>query len=170
MRVFDGAAGLAGAVGRELGACGWRELTQAEITAFAEATGDRQWIHVDPGRAADGPFGGPIAHGFYLLSLLPALLSEVFTISGVGAVVNLGVDDVRFHRPVRVGARFRYVARLDAVEVRRRGVADVTLSVRLEVADVAGPALTATLHQMVRPPRRAPQAAESCQRETATTR
>jgi acyl dehydratase len=153
MRVFEGAAELAGEAGRDLGACGWRELTQAEVTAFAEATGDRQWIHVDPERAAGGPFGGPIAHGFYLLSLLPALLAEVFTISGAGAVVNLGVDAVRFHRPVRVGARFRYVATLDAIEVRRRGVADVTLGVRLEVADMAEPALTAVLHQMVRPPR-----------------
>jgi acyl dehydratase len=151
-RVFDGAAELAGELGRDLGESDWRELTQAEVTAFAEATGDRQWIHVDPGRAATGPFGAPVAHGFYLLSLLPTLLGEVFAISGVGAVVNLGVDRVRFHRPVPVGARFRLAARLEGIELRRRGVADVTVDVRLELAGVAAPALTALLHQMVRPP------------------
>lgn len=167
MRVFHGAAELADAAGSDLGACAWRELSQAEVTAFAEATGDRQWIHVDPARASAGPFGGPVAHGFYLLSLLPAMLAEVFTISGVGAVVNLGVDDVRFHRPVHVGARFRYAVTLGAIELRRRGVAEVMLGARLEVADMAEPALTAVLHQMVRPPRQVPQVP---QREAATTR
>lgn len=131
---------------------GWKVLTHREVVAFAEATGDRQWIHVDPARAATGPFGAPVAHGYYLLSLLPVLLGELFTVNRVGAVVNTGVDRLRFHRPVLVGARFRVSARLAEVEARRRGVAELAIAVELHGDRDGEPALTALLRQMVRPP------------------
>ncbi|MBC6447899.1 MaoC family dehydratase [Actinokineospora xionganensis] len=151
MRTFDGVAELARSLGH-IGESPWRRLTQSEVTAFAEATGDRQWIHVDPDRAATGPFGRAIGHGYYLLALLPVLMAEVFAIDGVGAVVNTGVDHLRFHRPVPVGARLRISVALTEAELRRRGVAEVAFEVGLEVEDVADPAMTATIRQMVRPP------------------
>lgn len=150
-RVFDGVAGLALVLGGDVGRGGWREMTQVEVIAFAEATGDRQWIHVDPDRAAAGPFGRAIAHGYYLLSLLPVLMGEVFVVDGVGAVVNTGVDRLRFHRPVPVGARFRVSVQLAKIDVRRRGVAEVAFDVAVHVEDVADPAMTALVHQMIRP-------------------
>jgi acyl dehydratase len=152
-RVFAGVSDLESEVGHELGASDWHELTQAEVLMFAEATGDRQWIHTDPERAASGPFGRPIAHGYYLLSLLPVLLAEVFTIEEAGALINLGVDQLRFHRPVPVGARFRAVARLDEVVKRgRRGVAELALAVDLCLEGGSAPVMTAIVRQMVRPP------------------
>ncbi|MFI7602135.1 MaoC family dehydratase [Actinoplanes sp. NPDC049681] len=151
-RVFDGVPALAGEVGRTLGVTPWRRLEQAEVSRFADATGDRQWIHVDPDRAAAGPFGGTIAHGYYLLSLVPALLAEIFEVRGVGAVINTGVRELRFRHPVPVGALFRAAARLDALETNRRGVADLALYVEFHLEGRTDPACTALVQQMVRPP------------------
>jgi acyl dehydratase len=94
-------------LGATLGPTSWHEITQARVDAFAEATGDRQWIHVDPERAAAGPFGSTIAHGFFTLSLCATLLGQVLHVDGYALTVNYGVNRVRFPAPVPVGSRVR---------------------------------------------------------------
>lgn len=107
MRVFDGLAELEQAVGTHLGWSAWHQVTQEQVDAFAATTGDRQWIHTDPARAASGPFGVTIAHGFLTLSLVSALTWEVYRVDGVAAVLNYGADRLRFPTPVPVGGRIR---------------------------------------------------------------
>ena len=102
--------------GRELGESGWREVTQEDVNAFADATGDHQWIHVDPERAKDSPFGGTIAHGYYTLSLAPALSPEIVSIEGFAMGLNYGLNRVRFPSPLPVGARVRMRMKLVRVE------------------------------------------------------
>lgn len=121
MRVFDGVAELEAAVGTHLGYSDWHTVTQDQIDAFAAATGDRQWIHVDPSRAADGPFGGTIAHGFLTLSLMPMLTWQVYDIRGVTMGVNYGADRLRFPSPVPVGSRLRASVELTAVTTHALG-------------------------------------------------
>ena len=94
-------------VGDELGVSDWREVTQADIDAFAEVTGDDQWIHVDPERAKDTPFGGTIAHGYFTLSLAPVFSYELFELTGVAMGINYGANKVRFPAPLPVGAKVR---------------------------------------------------------------
>jgi acyl dehydratase len=101
---YTDAAGLAGT---DLGFTEWLEVTQDRVNLFADATDDHQWIHVDPERAAAGPFGGAIAHGFLSLSLTVKFWSELFDLDGVTTKVNYGLDKVRFVSPVKVGARIR---------------------------------------------------------------
>jgi acyl dehydratase len=103
-------------VGRELGASEWRLVTQEDVDAFAEVTGDRQWIHIDPVRAATGPFGGPIAHGYYTLSLAPALLAELIGFERFAAAINYGLDKLRFPAPLRVGDSVRMRAAIAGIE------------------------------------------------------
>lgn len=98
---------LRAAVGTEVGPGPWMNVTQERIDKFADATGDHQWIHVDPNRAASGPFGGTIAHGFLSLSLIPALTDGLTTVGGVTMGVNYGLNKVRFPAPVPVGSRVR---------------------------------------------------------------
>ena len=100
-------ADVAGLAGTDLGFTEWLEVTQDRVNLFADATDDHQWIHVDPERAADGPFGGAIAHGFLSLSLTVKFWSELFDVTGVTTRVNYGLDKVRFVSPVKVGARVR---------------------------------------------------------------
>src|SRR4051794_30615168 len=107
MRVFHSVDELARAVGTRLGVSDWHVVTQDQVDAFADATSDRQWIHVDVDRAADGPFGATIAHGLLTLSLVPALVRQVYRIENAAMGVNYGFDKVRFTSPVRVGARVR---------------------------------------------------------------
>jgi acyl dehydratase len=107
MRVFTTFEELVEATGEELGTSEWLEITQERVDQFAEATGDHQWIHVDVEKAAEGPFGGTIAHGYLTLSLLPMLGSQVFGLETPGAKLNYGVNKVRFPHPVRVGKRIR---------------------------------------------------------------
>lgn len=107
---------LAGLVGAELGESEAVTVDQARIDAFAAATEDRQWIHVDPVRAADGPFGDTVAHGFLTLSLLPVLMESAFRVEGVRMGVNYGLNRVRFPAPVRAGSRLRGRFRLLACE------------------------------------------------------
>jgi acyl dehydratase len=107
MRVLDDLDELAGLTGEELGASDWLEIDQERVDRFADATGDHQWIHVDVERAAAGPFGGTIAHGYLTLSLIPFLGSQVFSLETPGARLNYGVNKVRFPQPVRVGSRIR---------------------------------------------------------------
>jgi acyl dehydratase len=107
MKVFDGIAELEKAVGTHLGYSDWHQVTQQQIDTFAEATGDHQWIHVDPERAAQGPFGGTIAHGYLTLSLVPMLVWQVYKVEGIKMGVNYGANKLRFPSPVPVDSRVR---------------------------------------------------------------
>lgn len=100
-------ADVAGLAGTDLGSTDWLEITQDRVDRFADATDDHQWIHVDPERAKDGPFGAPIAHGFLTLSLAVKFWTELLDVTGVTTKVNYGLDKVRFVSPVKVGARVR---------------------------------------------------------------
>jgi acyl dehydratase len=112
MRTFTSLEELSDVVGEDLGPSDWLEVTQERVDAFADATGDHQWIHVDVDRASKGPFGGTIAHGYLTLSLIPRFAPELFEISTPGARLNYGVNKVRFPSPVRVGSRIRAAARI----------------------------------------------------------
>ena len=107
MRVFSSLDEVAAAVGEELGTSEWLTVDQDRVNRFADATGDHQWIHVDEERAAAGPFGGTIAHGYLTLSLVPMLGTSVFALETPGAKLNYGVNKVRFPNPLRVGSRIR---------------------------------------------------------------
>jgi acyl dehydratase len=107
MRRYEHLADLRALVGEPLGDSDWLIVDQARIDRFADATEDRQWIHVDPQRAAQGPFGTPIAHGFLTLSLLPVFFESAYAIADVRMAVNYGLDRVRFTAPVPVGSRLR---------------------------------------------------------------
>ncbi len=109
-------SGIADLVGVELGPTEWREVGQERIDAFAAATDDPQWIHIDPERAASGPFGGTIAHGFLTLSLCVPFLYEVLQVDGYRLFVNYGVNRVRFPAPVPVGSRLRAQFRVESAE------------------------------------------------------
>ena len=115
MRTFTDAASLTAATGQELGTSDWLTVDQQRVDLFAEATGDHQWIHVDVERAAAGPFGGTIAHGYLTLSLLPQFAWSIYTVENVAAGINYGLNRVRFIHPVPVGCRVRSTLRLDSV-------------------------------------------------------
>ncbi|MEO6881514.1 MAG: MaoC family dehydratase [Mycobacteriaceae bacterium] len=116
MRTFTSPAELLAAQGETLGTSEWTEITQEQVNTFAEATGDHQWIHVDVERAkAESPFGGPVAHGFLTLSLLPMLSWQIYTVEGTKLGVNYGMNKVRFPAPVPVGSRVRATAVLSEV-------------------------------------------------------
>jgi acyl dehydratase len=102
--------------GQHLGTSSWHEITQEQVNMFADATGDHQWIHVDPERAAAGPFGGPIAHGYLTLAMGPALLWEVLEVTDAALTVNYGLNRVRFPAPLPVGSRVRADIACGAVE------------------------------------------------------
>ncbi|GAA4664719.1 MaoC family dehydratase [Streptomyces chumphonensis] len=121
-RVFASVTELREAVGAELGPSDWLEVDQKRIDLFAEATGDHQWIHVDPEKAARGPFGTTIAHGYLTLSLLPVLMPQVLRVEGVSMGVNYGVNKVRFPAPVPVDARVRATARIADVSEADTGM------------------------------------------------
>jgi acyl dehydratase len=112
MRTITGLEELKAAEGEELGVSGWHQVTQDDIDAFADVTGDHQWIHVDPERAKDTPFGSTIAHGYYTLSLAPMLTAEVFSMEGFAFAVNYGLNKVRFPAPLNVDSRVRMRAKL----------------------------------------------------------
>ncbi|MFD6453494.1 MaoC family dehydratase [Nocardia sp. NPDC060220] len=107
MKIFQNIGEVEAAVGTHLGHSGWHTVTQDQIDLFAEATGDRQWIHVDPDKAALGPFGTTVAHGYLTLSLVPHLFSQVYRIDGVQMSVNYGADRLRFPAPVPVDSKVR---------------------------------------------------------------
>jgi acyl dehydratase len=112
MRTITGLEELKAAEGEELGVSGWHEVSQDDINAFADATGDHQWIHVDPERAKDTPFGSTIAHGYYTLSLAPMLTDEVLTFEGFAFAINYGLNKVRFPAPLNVDSKVRMRAKL----------------------------------------------------------
>jgi acyl dehydratase len=112
VRVFESLDDFRAAVGQELGAGEWHTVDQAQIDAFADATLDHQWVHVDPIRAASGPFGTTIAHGYLTLSLIPFLAESVYRVDGPAMGVNYGLEKVRFPSAVPVGSRIRVRATL----------------------------------------------------------
>ncbi|MYW92601.1 MaoC family dehydratase [Amycolatopsis rubida] len=112
MRVFSDVAELAEAVGGPLGTSEWHTVSQEQVQLFADATGDHQWIHLDAEKAAAGPFGTTIAHGFLTLSLIPAFLPEIYRVEGLKMGINYGLNKVRFPQPVKVGSRVRGTAEL----------------------------------------------------------
>lgn len=125
-----------------MGESAWYEIDQARVDLFADATDDHQWIHVDPERAASGPFGGPIAHGYLTLALGSVLLSEILTVEGAEQVVNYGLGKVRFPAPVRVGQRLRLSAEcLSVTEVT--GGYQLVLVASFELEGQAKPACVA---------------------------
>ncbi|CAL9374390.1 MaoC family dehydratase [Streptomyces sp. enrichment culture] len=130
-RIFTSVEELRAAVGEQLGYSDWLEVDQKRIDLFADATGDHQWIHVDRERAASGPFGTTIAHGYLTLSLLPVLTPQVMRVEGVRMGVNYGTNKVRFPAPVPVGSRLRATALLKAVDDVPDGV-QVTAVVTVE--------------------------------------
>ncbi|PWI14174.1 enoyl-CoA hydratase [Streptomyces sp. Act143] len=125
--------------GTDLGTSDWIEVTQQRINTFADATGDHQWIHVDPERAAAGPFGAPIAHGYLTLSLFIPLFTELLDVQGVTTKVNYGLNKVRFPAPVTAGSRIRLAGRLSAVEEVPGGV-QITVDGVIEIEGGAKPA------------------------------
>jgi acyl dehydratase len=116
MRVFATLADFAAASGEHLGYSPWREVTQQQVDGFADITGDRQWIHVDPERAAASQFGGTIAHGYLTLALVTVFMSEIFRIDNLTMGINVGLNRVRFPAPVKVGSRVRGGAQLLSVK------------------------------------------------------
>ncbi len=130
--------------GRDLGRSGWRTITQEMVNTFADLADDRQWIHVDPERAKEGPFGAPIAHGFLTLSLIIPLWSELFEVRGVTTKLNYGLDKVRFISPVKVGSRVRlHAVAGEVTEVKGNGLHLVTEST-IEIEGEERPAIAAT--------------------------
>ena len=142
MKVFASPAELAQAAGQEIGASEWLVIGQDRIDRFAEATGDHQWIHVDEARAKEGPFGSTIAHGFLTLSLLPALLAEVYRVEGVRMGINYGLNRVRFINPVRVGSSVRAVMTVAEVD-QQADYIQVTAKAVVEIQGVEKPAAVA---------------------------
>ena len=133
---------LASKVGEEVGVSDWVTIDQARIDQFADATGDHQWIHVDAQRAAAGPYGSTIAHGYLSLSLLPALVGPLLHVEGVAMRLNYGLEKVRFPHPVPVGSRVRARVSIASVEPTRQGVR-LGQSCVIEIDGVEKPACVA---------------------------
>lgn len=142
MRVFGDLKEFREAVGGDLGTSPWFTISQDQVDGFADATGDHQWIHVDPERAAHGPFGGTIAHGYLTLSLIPTLAKSIYRIDNLAMGVNYGAEKLRFPHPVRVGSRVR--AKASLVDVRDVPVGTQALiSFTVELENVSKPACVA---------------------------
>ncbi|MET0685707.1 MAG: MaoC family dehydratase [Solirubrobacteraceae bacterium] len=132
MRTITGLDELKQAAGENLGTSDWHEVTQGAIDAFADVTGDHQWIHVDTERAKDTPFGGTIAHGYYTLSLAPMFMDRIFSLEGFAFAVNYGLNRVRFPAPLPVGKKVRMHATLSGLDDIPGG-AQMTVTVTFEV-------------------------------------
>ncbi|MET7535487.1 MaoC family dehydratase [Streptomyces sp. NPDC005507] len=135
----NGLAELKKLAGSDLGTSEWIDVTQERIGTFADATGDHQWIHTDPERAKEGPFGAPIAHGYLTLSLFIPMFTELLDVEGVTTKVNYGLNKVRFPTPVPAGSRIRLAARLAGVEDVPGGV-QITVDGTVEIEGAAKPA------------------------------
>ena len=141
----EGIEGLQRLVGQHLGHSDWVQITQGQVDGFAGATGDHQWIHVDPERAQrESPFGGPIAHGYLTLALIPSLVPQIIEITGFRMGVNYGTEKVRFPSPVPVGARVRAAATLESATPFEGGV-QMNLGVTMEIEGGTKPAMVATV-------------------------
>jgi acyl dehydratase len=146
MRTFARPGDLVGAAGVRLGRSPYHPVQQHEVDVFAALTGDRQWIHVDPERARTGPYGGPVAQGAYVLSLVMPLLAEVFTVDSAAVVLNKGFDRVRFLSPVPVGARVRVAAELRSAVPRSPSYTEAVITTAVEVEGQEWPVCTADVH------------------------
>jgi acyl dehydratase len=140
--VFGNPAELAAAVGSEIGRSDWFAVDQSRIDRFADATGDRQWIHVDPVRAAHGPFGTTIAHGYLTMSLVPFLVKDIYRVEGCGMAVNYGLNRVRFINPVKVGSAVRAILAFTSVEEVTGGL-QLAATVTVEIEGESKPAAVA---------------------------
>jgi acyl dehydratase len=141
--IMNGLDELKAHAGADLGRTGWLEITQERINTFADATGDHQWIHVDTDKAASGPFGSTIAHGYLTLSMVIPLFSELLEVQGVSMAVNYGLNKVRFPTPVPVGSRIRLAAVLGAVEDAGVNAVQVVADFTVELEGAATPACAA---------------------------
>lgn len=140
MRIINGIEELESLVGQHLGTSDWVEVTQERVNQFADATGDHQWIHLDQERAAAGPFGTTIAHGYLTLSLLPMLYESAYRVEGVKMGINYGANKVRFLTPVPVGSRVRSSVEVGEVKRGAGGGAQVTWHVTVELEGSDKPA------------------------------
>ncbi|SDR95776.1 Acyl dehydratase [Brevibacterium siliguriense] len=142
MRTINGIDEIESLIGQGLGSSEWMTMDQDAINTFADATGDHQWIHVDEARAAEGPYGATIVHGFFTLSLIPKFSTEVFTIEGVSIRVNYGLNKVRFLQPVLVGSRLRGIINVKDVIRGEKGT-QVILEHTIEIDGQDRPACVA---------------------------
>ena len=143
MRTITGIAELKQAEGDTLGTSDWHDVTQNDIDAFADVTGDHQWIHVDPERAKDGPFGRTIGHGYLTLSLAPWLMSEVLQVTGMAMGLNYGLNKLRFPNPVPVGSKLRMGAQVAGVDDVGGGGVQATIDLTFELEGETKPACVA---------------------------
>ena len=142
MKKFSGLDEFVAAQGSQLGPTDWLEVTQERVNLFADATDDHQWIHVDPERAASGPFGGTIAHGLLTLSLLPHFTHQLYTVDNIAMAINYGYNKVRFITPVRVGSKIRARAEIAKVD-QLDGAVQATLTTTVEIEGSDKPAAVA---------------------------
>jgi len=142
VKKFSGLDEFVAAQGSQLGPTDWLEVTQERVNLFADATDDHQWIHVDPERAASGPFGGTIAHGLLTLSLLPHFTHQLYTVDNIAMAINYGYNKVRFITPVRVGSKIRARAEIAKVD-QLDGAVQATVTVTVEIDGSDKPAAVA---------------------------
>jgi acyl dehydratase len=142
VKVFQDLNEFAAALGSQLGPTEWMEIGQDRVNLFADATDDHQWIHVDPERAAGGPFGATIAHGLLTLSLLPHFSQQLYRVDNVALAVNYGYNKVRFITPVKVGAKIRARGEITAIN-QLDGAVQATTTITVEIEDSAKPAAVA---------------------------
>ena len=142
MKTFSGLDEFVAAQGSQLGPTEWLEITQDRVNVFADATDDHQWIHVDPERAADGPFGGTIAHGLLTLSLLPHFTHQLYTVENIAMAINYGYNKVRFITPVKVGAKVRARAEISKVD-QLDGAVQAAMTITVEIDGTDKPAAVA---------------------------
>jgi acyl dehydratase len=142
VKTFNGLDELAAAEGTSLGPTEWLEITQDRVNLFADATDDHQWIHVDPEKAARGPFGGTIAHGLLTLSLLPHFSHQLYTVGNIAMAINYGYNKVRFINPVKVGARLRARGELSKVD-QLDGAVQAMTTITIEIEGAEKPAAVA---------------------------
>ena len=142
MKKFSGLDEFVAAQGSQLGPTDWLEVTQERVNLFADATDDHQWIHVDPERAASGPFGATIAHGLLTLSLLPHFTSQMYTVDNIAMAINYGYNKVRFITPVRVGSKIRARAEIAKVD-QLDGAVQATVTVTVDIDGSDKPAAVA---------------------------
>jgi acyl dehydratase len=142
VKTFKGLDEFVAAEGSQLGPTDWLEIGQDRVNMFADATDDRQWIHVDPERAANGPLGGTIAHGLLTLSLLPHFTHQLYTVDNIAMAINYGYNKVRFISPVKVGAKIRARAEIAKVD-QLEGAVQATLATTVEIEGSDKPAAVA---------------------------
>jgi acyl dehydratase len=139
VKTFKGLDEFVAAEGSQLGPTDWMEVTQDRVNLFADATDDRQWIHVDPERAAKGPYGGTIAHGLLTLSLVPHFMHQLYAVENITMAINYGYNKVRFITPVPVGAKIRARAEISSI-ARLDGAIQATMTATVEIEGADKPA------------------------------